>query len=334
MLVNSRHRRWDFHLPQYDGADDGELPEQDTESSEDAWRRHIKMLEESRKRKRSDVIEYSEPYVEIEEIPELVEFVTKKYQLYKELKSKRLTGLPMSQTVGVTRSEDSSKRLSSAPATQPSYFFRQRESGPSSILADQEVEQPTISTNDSRIRTTTSPTDYSSASKPLTLMSKEPGNQRGLKRERQDDSDIEFPHLPTRRRYEYMYRHPPPTVPSEGYVKYQEPFYSNPVDVPAQPKIFANKEFRLKSKHPRDLKPFDPSPNGQFSSRKINEIYRKSRIRSWTPAIDPPSVQEVKEWLRQKDKGKDVKRRPIVNSQVSLCESKPKCSAYLLISLM
>ncbi|KAI9322888.1 hypothetical protein BX666DRAFT_1899270 [Dichotomocladium elegans] len=103
---------------------------------------------------------------------------------------------------------------------------------------------------------------------------------------------------------EYIYAYPPPRV-EINHVKYQEPYYSNPVDVPAKPKVFAGKEFRLVSNNIRYLEQvrdtyFEGDP----------DLWKRSRITIWEPAQKPPSAQQVRQDLeakkRQQQKSTDL----------------------------
>ena len=77
---------------------------------------------------------------------------------------------------------------------------------------------------------------------------------------------------------------------------YQEPYYSDPADVPSRPKAFSGKEFRLISKSAQHLKPVQP----KYSTKSEDE-WNHSTVTGWEPATSPPSPNEVRQWLLEKE---------------------------------
>ncbi|KAL0083347.1 hypothetical protein F4703DRAFT_1105708 [Phycomyces blakesleeanus] len=126
---------------------------------------------------------------------------------------------------------------------------------------------------------------------------------------------------------EYKYNYPPPLISASINAVYQEPFYSNPEDVPIRPKIFSGKEFKLSSKSIQHLKEFDPLANTStcFLNTTNTMDWRQSNITSWSPSIQPPSLCEVETWLKQrnlaKSANKDTYRAKETQAEDSLNES-------------
>ena len=116
-------------------------------------------------------------------------------------------------------------------------------------------------------------------------------------------------------------------------VIYQDPFYSNPRDVPDRPREFAGKTFRLKSNTLADLPDFNPigaacdsltqeSEQNQVllepyalgvlkprsrnrekmakQKRSIKKVAQKCSFRTWEIAAPPPSYEEVASWWEEK----------------------------------
>lgn len=112
-------------------------------------------------------------------------------------------------------------------------------------------------------------------------------------------------------RDEYMFAPSPPVVTTER-VQYQEPYYSNPADVPNKPKVFSGKEFRLKSKSLRDLKPVQ----GRFSHDQ-SMTTSSTHIKFWEPLNPPPTFQQVKHWSQNKSSQNNTKPKNAEQSQVN-----------------
>lgn len=112
-------------------------------------------------------------------------------------------------------------------------------------------------------------------------------------------------------RDEYMFAPSPPVVTTEC-VQYQEPYYSNPADVPNKPKVFSGKEFRLKSKSLRDLKPVQ----GRFSHDQ-SMTTSSTHIKFWEPLDSPPTFQQVKHWSQNKSSQNNTKLKNAEQSQVN-----------------
>ncbi|KAI8148312.1 hypothetical protein BJV82DRAFT_591635 [Fennellomyces sp. T-0311] len=105
---------------------------------------------------------------------------------------------------------------------------------------------------------------------------------------------------------EYTYSQPPPAVSKPGYTRYQEPYYSNPSDVPSKPKVFSGKEFRLTSKSVRFLKPVEST-----YFHKPDE-WEKSTMTEWEFASRPPSPAQIRQWLL------DQKQKPTGDEDVPM----------------
>ncbi|KAI9253419.1 hypothetical protein BDA99DRAFT_170706 [Phascolomyces articulosus] len=118
------------------------------------------------------------------------------------------------------------------------------------------------------------------------------------------DEEIELPLLPIPPSKTYDYSHSPPVVPNSDYVTYQEPYYSNPADVPGRPKVFSGKEFRLTSKSVQHLKPVPPT---YFS--KSENAWKHSTMTEWELAIQPPSPSEIRQWLYEKEQQQQKQER-------------------------
>ncbi|KAI8639136.1 hypothetical protein BD408DRAFT_392872, partial [Parasitella parasitica] len=97
---------------------------------------------------------------------------------------------------------------------------------------------------------------------------------------------------------EFTYRPVPPRIHQENLPKesvvYQEPFYSNPSDVPRFPTVFAEKEFKLPTVGLPALKEFK-SVYGNGSAIISKE---QVTIKSWTPSSNPPSFTQVQDWVK------------------------------------
>ncbi|KAL9544595.1 hypothetical protein MBANPS3_007546 [Mucor bainieri] len=104
-----------------------------------------------------------------------------------------------------------------------------------------------------------------------------------------------FPQTQTISR-EFVYRYDPPNIhaddlPKEGVV-YQEPFYSNPSDLPRFPTVFADKEFRLPTVGLAALKEFQ----SVYTTSIPPEAH--STIKAWSPSQNPPSFKQVHDWMQ------------------------------------
>nr|XP_019013605.1 uncharacterized protein I206_01675 [Kwoniella pini CBS 10737]OCF52386.1 hypothetical protein I206_01675 [Kwoniella pini CBS 10737] len=86
-------------------------------------------------------------------------------------------------------------------------------------------------------------------------------------------------------------------------VIYQQPYYSNPIDVPARSKQFAGRVFTLKGNLVKDLQDFE----GSFSDPLGNKRWLKSRRTGhkwkfgWEYAVTPPTAKEVIDWCERED---------------------------------
>jgi DNA polymerase zeta len=93
---------------------------------------------------------------------------------------------------------------------------------------------------------------------------------------------------------------------------YQDAFFSNEADVPARPREWAGREFKLGSSTVPYLADFDPTassdatfgrkqaslPDKLKEEREHDRRRRACGLRSWQIAEVPPSFSEVNEWLR------------------------------------
>lgn len=93
---------------------------------------------------------------------------------------------------------------------------------------------------------------------------------------------------------ELVYNQRPPVIQVPITIVYKEPFYSKPSDLPTYPTVFSGKEFKLPTSD--TLKEFKTTFQ---QSRKIG--LENTRIKNWSPALNPPTYQQVKEWSYTKD---------------------------------
>ncbi|CEP18773.1 hypothetical protein [Parasitella parasitica] len=97
---------------------------------------------------------------------------------------------------------------------------------------------------------------------------------------------------------EFVYPSIPPRIHqgnlSQEGVVYQEPFYSNPSDVPRFPTIFAGKEFKLPTVGLPALKEFKSVYGNESTAISKEQI----TIKTWTPTKNPPSFTKVQDWMR------------------------------------
>ncbi|WQF89566.1 Putative DNA-directed DNA polymerase, family B, exonuclease domain, ribonuclease H-like superfamily [Colletotrichum destructivum] len=97
-------------------------------------------------------------------------------------------------------------------------------------------------------------------------------------------------------------------------VIYQDAYFSEEKDVPARPREYAGREFRLESNTLPFLADFDPNgtsaasmgikPDGPIDKAKTGSLYEIQRklcsYRSWEIAQPPPTFQEVRHWWEEK----------------------------------
>lgn len=112
------------------------------------------------------------------------------------------------------------------------------------------------------------------------------------------------------------YTMPPPNVNPNNYpsVVYQEPFFSDKKDAPRRPKIYAGREFRLKTLEPSNYEEMAVSGTDivrlndtKLSNIKGKRVQEKCTIRSWTPASIPPTAHQANKWL-EKEKLRKAKK--------------------------
>ncbi|TXT07141.1 hypothetical protein VHUM_03311 [Vanrija humicola] len=106
----------------------------------------------------------------------------------------------------------------------------------------------------------------------------------------------------------WVFRDPPPsrrtiahTMEENGVdsVEYQDPFYSNPADVPLRPKLFAGRVFNVKGNSVADLKDFQASiatPRPWLKSRRFLPATARH---GWEYGPPPPSRREVLTYFGQ-----------------------------------
>ena len=115
----------------------------------------------------------------------------------------------------------------------------------------------------------------------------------------------------------WTYHRPPPsaqslqeTLDTEGIdtVEYQDPYYSNPVDVPLRAKMFAGRMFTLKGSAVKDLQEFEHAiPPGLTASQtawlhktNVHPPIVRSKL-GWEFARPPPRLNEVMRWCDEED---------------------------------
>jgi hypothetical protein len=107
---------------------------------------------------------------------------------------------------------------------------------------------------------------------------------------------------------EVTYCQPPPSLDSkhEIDVVYQEPYYSDRRDAPRRPKIYAGKEFKLKTLDPSNLEEFSIIGSNIIDLNSRNAVrtagkfdHSKSSTSSWTPSTLPPTFRDTSKWLER-----------------------------------
>ncbi|KAI8584678.1 hypothetical protein K450DRAFT_217450 [Umbelopsis ramanniana AG] len=107
---------------------------------------------------------------------------------------------------------------------------------------------------------------------------------------------------------EVTYGEPPPTLDSKHRIDvvYQEPYYSDRRDAPRRPKIYAGKEFKLKTLEPSSFEEFSiigpniinlNSRNSVRTAENFDNV--KSSTSSWTPSTIPPTYRDALKWLER-----------------------------------
>lgn len=105
-------------------------------------------------------------------------------------------------------------------------------------------------------------------------------------------------------------------------VIYQDAYYRKEQDVPARPREYAGREYRLESNTLPFLPEFDPSATSQAVydgkrdepldqtayKRELRYQGKQSQWRSWDFAQPPPTFAEVETWLRDKDDENNAKQ--------------------------
>ena len=104
----------------------------------------------------------------------------------------------------------------------------------------------------------------------------------------------------------WQFRHAPPSArevasTTEPAVQYQEPYYSNSVDVPQRAKMFAGRMFTLKGNRVRDLTEFQLTHHTETSWLKTRKTNSESARYGWEYAPSPPTLKNVINWCREED---------------------------------
>ncbi|OCF36582.1 DNA polymerase zeta subunit [Kwoniella heveanensis BCC8398] len=120
----------------------------------------------------------------------------------------------------------------------------------------------------------------------------------------------------------WQFRDPPPssrevmdTMEKNGVPSmiYQQPYYSNPVDVPSRAKMFAGRMFTLKGNSVKEFEEFEvtvPSAGTGMGKRWLKRKKGMDRWRwGWEYAMPPPRYKDVVEWCEKED---EVKRAEAV----------------------
>ncbi|WVF72225.1 hypothetical protein IAT40_007037 [Kwoniella sp. CBS 6097] len=89
---------------------------------------------------------------------------------------------------------------------------------------------------------------------------------------------------------------------------YQQPYYSNPVDVPSRAKMFAGRMFTLRGNSVKDLEDFESNiPNVDLGKRWLKRKKGMDRWNwGWEYALPPPRLKEVVEWCEKEDEAKRI----------------------------
>ncbi|WVQ98801.1 hypothetical protein IAU59_005932 [Kwoniella sp. CBS 9459] len=115
----------------------------------------------------------------------------------------------------------------------------------------------------------------------------------------------------------WQFRDPPPpardvihTMQTSGVPSmiYQQPYYSNPIDVPVRAKMFAGRMFTLKGDSVKDLDEFECSTSTGNAGKKWLKR-RKGADQwkwGWEYAMPPPRHKEVVDWCKKEDDARRV----------------------------
>ncbi|KAF7730556.1 DNA polymerase zeta [Apophysomyces ossiformis] len=117
---------------------------------------------------------------------------------------------------------------------------------------------------------------------------------------------------PMNKSRKYIYNQAPPTV-AKPAATYQEPYYSNPKDVPSFSKTTSGKGLKVLSKSAQHLQKQDE--NAGIETAIDQNLWKTSRIKTWSLAEQPPTVREVNEWLKESTGEREKKR---INRQSQL----------------
>ncbi|WVQ70034.1 uncharacterized protein L199_008258 [Kwoniella botswanensis] len=96
---------------------------------------------------------------------------------------------------------------------------------------------------------------------------------------------------------------------------YQQPYYSNPVDVPSRAKLFAGRMFTLKGNSVRDLQDFENSFDDPLKSRKWlrGKKGKHGWKLGWEYSIPPPNNREVRTWCEKEDNARKAEIESLKN---------------------
>jgi DNA polymerase zeta len=88
----------------------------------------------------------------------------------------------------------------------------------------------------------------------------------------------------------------------EPSVVYQEPFYSNTVDVPPRAKMFGGRMFSIKGSAVADLQEFGSSVPFMSKRWLKTKTSQNGRARyGWEYGLPPPSFDQVVHWCTKQD---------------------------------
>lgn len=270
----SPQKRKRYRLPQYDGGGDNESSEPVEETAEDAWNKVVKSLNRV-KRQRLD----QGAYVLLERHPALEELLAKK-----DLRDRK-TRVESSSSSSVENTASKRKSTDGFSSNETLGVFEELGMYSTQELVEQARQRTKCSPNESK---------QEEEAREFSVIS-------GQKRRMSPPPALSLDVHGTKK-YEYVYNRPPPVLPNKMPVRYQEPHYSKSADVPSVPRVFSGKEFWIPGNDVKHLKPFNP-PGAQPLQQSIDDQrWKRSGIRTWTPATLPPSPKEVQAWLATKRK--------------------------------
>ena len=100
-------------------------------------------------------------------------------------------------------------------------------------------------------------------------------------------------------------------------VLYQDPYYSNPSDVPSRPKMFAGRMFALKSGGVHDLLDFESTTGGTTTWLKTRHEHSVKARFGWEYALPSPRQKEVVDWCAKEDAdAAEAQQQALLTSQL------------------